>query len=188
MKAHYEQGLTLIELLITFAIITIAVTIGTSSFSWIMERSQAAATRNNIERAFSLARYTAVTEQTIVTICPLNSSNKCSSNWSLPTFVFRDPDSNLELDDTSKIIKEFKLASAGQLTPSNSFNGPRRYFQYRPDGSVRGTLGNLTWCSLSGNDETAVHVRVNLGGRLTWSRDSNGNGIVETASGNDVRC
>lgn len=188
MKTTFEKGLTLLELLITIAIISIVVTVSTASFSWIVERSKATTTRSNIERAFALARYAAVTEHTVVTICPLNNFNKCTSNWALPTFVFRDPDSNLELADTSRLIKEFTLFPGGQLTPSNSFNGPRRYFQYRPDGSIRGTLGNLTWCPESGNEDTAIHVRVNFGGRLTWSRDSNGNGVVETASGIDINC
>jgi len=188
MSLYSHKGLTLIELLLTIAILSIITSLTIGSFNWLVERSSAAATKSNIERAFALARFTAVTEQTIITICPLDSSKKCTNDWSLPTTVFRDPSSSLEITDPNQPIKSLALPSGGYLTPSNSFNGPRKHFQYRSDGSVRGTLGNLTWCPQSRNPESAIHVRINFGGRLAWSRDSDGSGIVETASGTDISC
>ncbi|HET8801863.1 MAG TPA: GspH/FimT family pseudopilin [Marinobacter sp.] len=188
MHRFSQQGLTLIELLITISIMSIIATLSIGSFHWIVERSSAASTRSNIERTFSLARFIAVTEQTIVTICPLDTSNKCVNDWSLPTAVFRDPGSALKLTDTSKLLRSIYLSPRGTLTPSNSFFGPRKYFQYQSDGSVRGTLGNFTWCPESGNRKAATHVRINFGGRLIWSRDYSGNQIVETSSGADVSC
>lgn len=183
-----HKGLTLIELVIAVAVISIIAMLSASSFSAIMERSAASATRSNIERTFALARYTAVTERTLVTICPLNHSRNCTNDWSLPTAVFRDPANALAVTDNSQLVRSIILPARGKLTPSNSFNGPRAHFQYQADGSVRGTLGNFTWCPASGNAQSAIHVRINFGGRLVWSRDKNGNHIVETASGTDVSC
>lgn len=183
-----HKGLTLIELVITVAVISIIAMLSASSFSGVMERSAASATRTNIERTFALARYTAVTERTFVTVCPLNDSQNCTNDWSLPTAVFRDPTSALAITDNSQLVKFVTLPTRGKLTPSNSFNGPRAHFQYQADGSVRGTLGNLTWCPASGNEQSAIHVRINFGGRLLWSRDANGNQIVENTNGTDVSC
>lgn len=183
-----HKGLTLIELVITVAVISIIAMLSASSFSGVMERSAASATRTNIERTFALARYTAVTERTFVTVCPLNDSQNCTNDWSLPTAVFRDPTSALAITDNNQLVRFVTLSERGILTPSNSFNGPRTHFQYQADGSVRGTLGNFTWCPDSGNAQSAIHVRINFGGRLVWSRDTNGNHIVETASGTDVSC
>ena len=188
MKFNSDKGLSLIELLATLAIISMVATISAGSFTWLIERSSASTTRSNIEQTFSLARYIAVTEQTIVTICPLDSAQKCTNNWSLPTAVFRDPTNTLELMNSELHVKSVTLPAGGSLTPSNSFNGPRKHFQYGPDGSVRGTIGNFTWCPKSGNAKSAIHVRINFGGRLTWSQDSDGNDIVETANRTDVSC
>lgn len=183
-----EKGLTLIELLITVVILAVVANTSVASFQWLSERTAASTTRNNIDRAFALARITAITEHTIVTICPLDSANKCTNDWSLPTAVFRDPSGSLTLSTERQLVKLLPLAASGKLTPSNSFHGPRRYFQYRKDGSIRGTLGNFTWCPRSGNRQSAIHVRVNFGGRLVWSRDSNGNQIVEDSGGSDISC
>lgn len=183
-----HKGLTLIELVITIVVISIIAVFSASSFSWILERNAASATRTNIERTFALARYTAVTERTLVTICPLNNSQSCTHDWSLPTAVFRDPTNALAITDNEQLVKSVALPARGKLTPSNSFNGPRTHFQYQADGTVRGTLGNFTWCPVSGNARSALHVRINFGGRLAWSRDSDGNHIVENTSGTDVTC
>ncbi|HTN32847.1 MAG TPA: GspH/FimT family pseudopilin [Marinobacter sp.] len=183
-----QRGFTLLELLIVIAILAIVTTMGTNGLQWLSERTQASATHSNIGHIFALARYTAVTKQSIVTICPLDKNNICVSDWALPTAVFLDPDSKLALTADNQLIRAMVLAKAGYITPSNTSSGPRRYFQYRPDGWVRGTIGNLTWCPQSRNPEMAIHVRVNFGGRLTWSKDNNHNNIVEGADGTDISC
>jgi type IV fimbrial biogenesis protein FimT len=182
------KGFTLIELLITMSVIAIVASLSATSFIGLVEKMTASATRSNIERTFSLGRFTAVTEQTIVTICPLDNANRCSSDYSRPTAIFRDPANSLELSDTSQLVKSVTLAAGGTLIPSNTPHGPRTNFQYRPDGSIRGTLGNFTWCPASGDAKSALHVRINFGGRLIWSRDTNGNQVVETSQGEDVSC
>ena len=138
-----QRGFTLLELLITITILAILINTGTQSMQWLSERTQASATRSNIERIFAIGRYTAVTENTIVTICPLNQSQKCVNDWSLPASIFRDPDNSLELKSQAQLIRSLALTSNGTLTPSNSFNGPRKHFQYRPDGAVRGLVPSI---------------------------------------------
>ena len=183
-----QAGFTLFELLITITILAILINTGTQGMRWLSERTQASTTRSNIDQAFAIARYTAVTEKTIVTICPLNQNQKCVNNWALPTAVFRDPDSSLELKSDAQLIRSLLLAPNGYLKPSHSFNGPRSYFQYRPDGWVRGTIGNLTWCPASKSPKLSIQARVNFGGRITWSRDTNNNGIPEDSGGQDITC
>jgi len=188
MLPFTQKGLTLLELLVTIIVFSIVTSIAVSSFQWLSERNAASTTRSHIDRAFSVARFTAVTERTVVTICPLDAANKCTNDWSLPTAVFRDPSSDLRLTHTSQLVRFITLAPRGQLSPSNSFHGARKYFQYQADGGIRGTLGHFTWCPQSGNRTSAIHVRVNFGGRLVWSRDTNDNHIVEDASGVDIGC
>lgn len=183
-----QRGFTLLELLITITILATLINIGAQGMQWLSERTQASTTRSNIERAFAAARYTAVIENTIVTLCPLNQSQKCVNDWSLPASVFRDPGSSLELKSQAQLVRSLPLAPNGVLTPSNSFNGPRKYFQYRPDGAVRGTIGNLTWCPSSKSPELLIQARINFGGRLTWSRDTNNNGVAEDSRGRDISC
>lgn len=188
MMNSAQRGFTLLELLITITILGILISTGTQGMQWLSERTQASTTRTNIERAFASARYTAVTERVIVTICPLNQNGKCVNDWSLPTAIFRDPGSALELTSQAQLVRVLPLAHNGTLIPSNSFNGPRRYFQYRPDGAIRGTMGNLVWCPPSKKPELLIQARVNFGGRLTWSRDTNDNGVAEGSDGRDLSC
>lgn len=183
-----HRGTTLLELLVALAVFFIVTGFSITGWQWLSERTQASSTRTNIERLFATARFAAVTHQRIVTICPLDLSNQCTNDWTLPAAIFLDPQSNLRLLSPDQLIRQIDVAPNGVLTPSNSPHGPRRYFQYHPDGSVRGTIGHLIWCPSSGKPEMAIQARLNFGGRLNWARDTNGNDIVEKSDGSDVSC
>ncbi|MFL1404010.1 GspH/FimT family pseudopilin [Marinobacter sp. M1N3S26] len=183
-----EEGATLLELIVTLMISAMLFTVTTILWTPVTERVQASSVQTNLQRAFTLARTTAVHRRTAVTLCPIQPDGACTNDWQQPVAIFLDPDNIRELQDELQIIKQLTLHDSGQIIPSNSGSGPRRYFQFNPDGSSKGSIGNLTWCPASRSAERANHVRINFGGRLIWSQDRNGDGIVENASGENIRC
>lgn len=183
-----ERGTTVLELMITLIIGATLFAMAVMLWTPVSERYQAAAVQSNLQRAFTLARATAIHRRSIVTLCPVQADGDCSSDWKNPVAIFLDPDSLKAVKNDFHVINRLAIHKSGQLIPSNSGAGPRRYFQFNPDGTSKGSIGNLTWCPQSGSAERASHVRINFGGRLVWSRDTNGDGIVEDAHGNDIRC
>src|SRR5699024_4551187 len=117
----------------------------------------------------------------IVTICPLSSGRRCINNWNQPVGIFFDDENRYRLDHSAKPIQILTLQQGGSLYSSSAGRGARRYFQFNPDGSSRGSIGHLVWCPTSLKAERANQVRINFGGRLIWSKDTDGDGIVEGA-------
>ena len=183
-----EAGLSLLELLIVLIIGAILITLVGNAWGPLTERMKATTLQSNVHRAFTLARTLAVEKNTITTLCPLTPTGDCSNDWNQPVGIFLDPANNRRVLNDAALIKRLSLHTTGTLKPSNAPGGPRRYFQFSPDGSSRGTAGHLTWCPPSGQNQRARHVRINFGGRLLWSRDNNGDGIVEDANGRNVSC
>src|SRR5690606_17418542 len=192
-KSHHspfqEKGLTLIELAIAVAIAALLITWASNSCLPVTERLSATAVQSNTNRLFNLARTTAVFKNRIVTLCPLDAQNKCSSDWGLPVAIFEDTANLRAVSDRGQVIRFIQLATNGVIIPSkSSAHSWRSYFQFNPDGTTRGTMGNLTWCPPSETDTRAIHARVNLGGRLIWSQDRDQDGIVENAGGLPLNC
>jgi prepilin-type N-terminal cleavage/methylation domain-containing protein len=183
-----QGGFTLLELMIAIIIVAIITSAITVSWQNLAERITAYRTQSNLTQSFAVARSNAVTRGEITTICPLNQSLNCSSNWEDRISVFVDPQNERALSPNTELIRIHDSASSGSLTASSSGTTERRYFQYNSDGSTRGTMGNIVWCPSSGESSQAIQLRMNFGGRITWAVDHSGNGIREDASGNPLIC
>lgn len=92
-----KTGFTLIELMITLAIIGIVALVGGPSLRVFMQRSQLVASTNELLSAFHVARSEAIKLNSRVTICSSNDGSSCSgsASWKDGWIVFVDADGNL---------------------------------------------------------------------------------------------
>jgi len=183
-----NTGFSLVELTISLAILVIIAGMATANWQGTLERHQARQTKQELRSLFQIARHSAINKRQLTTFCPLDSTNTCSNNWGQPISVFIDPGNQKTLAQTDFLIRTFNALPKGTLTASSSGSQQRRYFQFKPDGTVHGTIGNLTWCPDSLMAERGVHVIINFGGRIRWGKDRSGDGIVEKASGEPITC
>jgi len=184
MKNSY-RGFTLIELLI---VLLIASTILTQAIPWfgtlvVNANKQSAA--SELVSLLNLARNTAISEGQTVTVCAINFENKCDRDWSNPIVAFRDPDRLKRISDDRQIIRLF------EPTPDGRFDanlGIRNYLRFRSSGMAREAIGNVVWCPKSGDTRMAFQLRINMGGRIHSSQDSDGDGIIEDTAGQPISC
>jgi len=181
-------GFTLPELVITLVVLAILITIAYPGWSTTIERYRAQRLQSELRTLFNSARMTAVHESSLVTICPLNAANVCSNDWNARISVFLDPDKSRSLSSHNHLIRFSETVDGGNLQASSSGHGERRYFQYNSDGTVRGTIGHLRWCSHSATPETAFQLRLNFGGRIRWAQDTDDDGIAEMSDGSPLTC
>ncbi|CAM3586651.1 GspH/FimT family pseudopilin [Parendozoicomonas haliclonae] len=73
-KELKEQGFTLVELMVTLAVLAILVAVALPDFSDTMDRNDVANQSNRITGLLSLARNEAITRNTDVTLCPANAT------------------------------------------------------------------------------------------------------------------
>src|SRR5690554_1891983 len=119
--------MTLLELLVTVAIGILLLTIASLSWTPVAEAVQASAVQSNLQRVFTLARSAAVHENTVVTLCPITVDGKCTSDWSNPVVVFLDAKNLKEIEADEHVIQQVALVRTGEIIPSKSGAGPRRY-------------------------------------------------------------
>ncbi|MHA7879901.1 MAG: GspH/FimT family pseudopilin [Saccharospirillum sp.] len=189
MLLRHQDGLTLVELLSTLAIVVIIATLSLPSWQSAIEHYRAQSLQSNLRTLFHQARMAAVHERSIVTLCPLSASNQCTNQWNTGITVFLDPNNDRALNPSEQVVHVLHAEHSGTLRASKTSSGnQRRYFQYRADGSVRGTIGHLIWCPESNNPARAFQLRLNFGGRIRWAQDNNQDGIVEKSDGSAVGC
>lgn len=180
-----QNGLTLIELIIVVVLLALLGTIMLPALGGLIERFERDTTLRAMYQAFQLARTEAVTRGKTVTICPLDGNQECAGNWEKDIHAFLDPDSQRKLASQDAVIRTVPAPDDGKWSANVGNTG---YFQYRPDGMIRGTMGNLVYCPESGDARHAGQLIINMGGRVRYARDHSGDGIVEGTGGNAISC
>lgn len=180
-----QSGVTLLELIIAVTVLAIVTTTALPALQELFENTARRASMQRMVGLFHLARTEAVNTGTIVTICPLDDDNRCTGDWERPVHVFADSGNQRALASDEHLLRISEPPDSGSWDVRV---GNRGYFQYRPDGRIRGTLGNLTWCPESGEETNAGQLIVNMGGRLRYARDHSGDGVVQGSDGQPVAC
>ncbi|WP_218352664.1 GspH/FimT family pseudopilin [Alteromonas lipotrueiana] len=177
-----QRGLTLVELMITVAIVAILMTVGAPGISSMLQQNQVIADINNISSVARAARFTAVDEGTEVILCPTKDYKKCKNNWKEAKMAFIDENGNGELDENDILI-----AATEPLSDSNKVKGISGSLVFGPDGSVS-KQATIEICPSSKDNKSASALLISLYGRLAVATDSDNNGIKEDADGADLSC
>ncbi|TAA41872.1 GspH/FimT family pseudopilin [Corallincola spongiicola] len=156
-----EIGFTLLELVVTMAIVAIVVAAAVPSFTTTAANSRGFAMANDYFNTLSVARGQAVTLSTTVTVCNLDASNNCSSNWQNGVTAFIDSDNNGKFNGTDKKLREVDAIEDRDKVIAN--NSGRIVFN--PEGMVSGTGITITVCPNKKGDQ-GREVIVAISGRI----------------------
>ena len=140
-KIKNQAGFTLIELMVTLAVIIITLTVGIPAFNTMVANNRAVATSNNLVTALNLARAEAISRGVPVSICGNNGSNRCAGNWGTGGWiVFEDTTANMlggsgtigEIDADTDIIRIWEAPSG---RPTITGEGNSAFFiRWHPEG------------------------------------------------------
>ena len=130
------RGFTLVELMVTLAVLAIVMGIAVPSFQEFVKRNQLASAANNLVSSLALARSEAVKRATRVTVA--------SDDWAGGWQVFVDTGTvgdSTDADDTVLRVYQPTSNAAPAVTPGDNFSG---YISYLPSGVSEGNggLGN----------------------------------------------
>jgi type IV fimbrial biogenesis protein FimT len=182
-NTHAQAGLTLLELMVAMAILSILLAIATPSLSAISEPQAVRGQVNAFLATLRYARSEAIRYRTPIVVCPSNNSesgtpscsNGGSDDWSKGWIVFvnRDGDANDDFESS----KDTLLRVQGQLSGSGGIlkasGGAPNKFVIRTTGIVGlGGASAFTFDSVSKDATRRQRICVSMQGRARVSTSS----------------
>lgn len=180
-----NTGFTLLELVLVLSILAIASGFAVPNFANWSDRSKQKTIVNEIHTAFSLARWTAATHRSNVTLCPLSSANECIDDWHREISVFLDAN-NDKRPDSGEILRVVSPRIDGFTLFSRTAG--RGYFQFDDRGMNHGALGSLVLCPENVESGAMTYMAVNMGGRFRSETDKDADGSIRLPWGTIVKC
>ncbi len=193
-----NHGFTLIELIVTLAVVSILLLTGIPLLSQMTTSNRLVTQINSIAGSLAVARSESIKRGTSITLCGSTNGTTCNtSSWELGWIVFSDANNNATLESTTdsmlKIVTPFSGGSTLRLSQSDSAS----IIRYRADGSLRdqnadATLtdrGTFTLCDSALSTTTAKAINVNPLGRVSRAEGATSTEKpVHDITGVDITC
>jgi type IV fimbrial biogenesis protein FimT len=161
-----ERGFTLLELMITLAVGGLLLSMAVPALQSFTNNAKRSSAVNDFVSSMHLARNTAITTNSRVTICASSNAQSCEGvPWDSGWIVFKDANSNRSVDDGEVIVSASEGLDRVTLR-SGEFGS---FIMFRPNGramnaSVNGNFGQFMVCDSRGAEHARV-VIVELSGR-----------------------
>ena len=160
-----RNGFTLIELMVTIAMVAILLTVGVPSMRDLILNNDLTATTNTWVSSLNIARSEAIKQGRNATICVSDNQATCSgTNWRLGWLSWVDSNANGAMDAPAEIIRIVEPQSANiTITLAQSS------LQIDPQGTVSNPNTTATICD-SRTGEIGRQLRVLATGGISLNR------------------
>lgn len=175
-------GLTLLEMMLALSIIGITTTLVVPSAQNIFIQNRIISEQNRIGRLLQYARLRALETKQSITVCPSKDYGQCSDDWTASKIVFADVNNNALIDGN-----EVMLMSSGQSELQTVVRGPDRGITFHFSGTSA-SPGTIKLCDASAEAQFTRALFVSLQGRVSTSKDSDGDNVHEKNNGKMLRC
>lgn len=192
MRKH-ARGITLIELLVSLAILVILAGLAVPNLQSTAQRSSSESVITMLARLVASGRAAAVTHNSMVSLCSLqfdaDPGPRCRKGvWLSPLVLFTDHNGDSMLNGDDSIVSQQLLPEVPGSLWFRPFPAGRTALQFTALGFTNNQTGNFLWCASDRNPRTAHQLIFINTGRTRLARDSNGDGIREGSNGANLSC
>ena len=135
----YASGFTLIELMVTIAIIGLVALFGIPAFGDFVLNNRLRGQTSDFIGQLTHARSEAMRTATRVTVCPGTSSGCSGTQWENGWVVFNDTNANAAVDSGETVIGIGAALDGGNTLRTAAFT---TYISFRHDGSSTNVAGS----------------------------------------------
>lgn len=163
------KGFSLIEVIVTIAIVGILASISGPSFSQMMRTNEVSSLSIEFVSALRLAQSESIRRGTRITVAPYTSS---SGEWKSGWDIFEDT-ANYGIKNTGEeIIKTFEKRK-DKLTLTSAGSVFSTYITFIPNGTVQGNSGfngSFRLCPTNSDIKIAQNIEIERSGNVTSSK------------------
>ncbi|GAA3569887.1 GspH/FimT family pseudopilin [Marinobacter xestospongiae] len=192
MRGNRMRGFTLVELVVTVAIVAIAATLAVPAMSNMILVNTTNSRFNELQGMIALARSEAVKTPTApILLCPTTDQSSCSGarTWEQGWLVARDTNANGAVDAGENVLKLSEALPGGRtlrVRVGQNANYDATALTFGGGGAVVTPAGStpvtFRLCDSRGYSE-ALGVVVAVSGQIRAAVDSNSNGRREDHTG-----
>lgn len=181
-------GFSLVELVTVIAVISILVMISAPFFSSLLRSSEANQLFNRFYPALSDARNKAASLHYAIGVCGSSDHLHCDDDWNKGVLLFIDQNRNRVLDTPDTILNYYPTnMKYGQVSWRGAGSSSSNVLLYTAErGRLDMSNGSFRYCAEKNYWHRMIILPKIASPRS--SRDSNGDGIHETASGTNITC
>lgn len=159
------QGWTLLELLITVAIVVVITAIASPMLSSYYSGQELQSLNTLFRDGLIQARKKAYISRKTLTYCALDQSLKCSNDWSLGNLaVFEDSNNNQTWDHGEMLYKRHSFSSTQYRICFKRGSGCSRFLKTKADGKFN-YIGSIMFCDQQNSGNKLV---LSMSGRMRF--------------------
>jgi type IV fimbrial biogenesis protein FimT len=178
-----QHGLTMVELMVAVAIMSILMAIGVPSYRYVTTSNRVSAEVNGLLLDMQFARSEALKQGRTITVCPATATLTCATDqkWQNGWIVFMDTNGNGQVDDATEVVLKNQPSFAANNDTFVSDNAVQS-ITYNREGFAAGLTPAAGYITITLHDKTANKtwtrcLEVNTIGKIRVERygDANGN-------------
>lgn len=154
-----RQGYTLVELLVTVAVVVIVLGTGYPVVQALLREAHLSGMVSSYLQAFNSARVIALTAHRQVAVCTLDSRGRCSGRWASELAMFYDDDRDGVLASPDDIISLGGAPRTREVDVTFRAFRTTRHVSLRPNGQYRQN-GTFRFCPRDGSPGRAIVINV----------------------------
>lgn len=181
------RGVTLFEILLALSVVSVLAAVSLPNFRSLAQSVSGEVTLRRLANAVQLGKSSAITQGTVITLCPLSGGPECGRDWNAGLRIFSDVNGNRRADPQENTIRQIGFPDSNGRIRFRAFQN-KQYLQITSLGTTRNQNGNFTYCPASGERSFARQLIINRTARLRFAQDSDGDGIREDSRGRPLDC
>lgn len=182
---HRKQGFTLIEIMVSIAIVAIMTTIALPSLNTFIVKMRVDNEISELQRLLLTARNLAINTGKNTTVCPL-AGNACTTNWQNQISVFTNDDNLLATSNTYALPDEL-IKIKNPVKAGDRLQYAQTSVIYAPTGRLITPAASFRYCPKDEADRSRG-IDVSVSGRTYISSDIDDDDKDEDRTGAEILC